>query len=174
MSNKMQLNTVYFICKLLYMFRVVSPPIISSTNKSICSIWYWSIVVAAGRHCGGASLSNNGWLVPDAVDIVICVPDDGWRNHPKHIEQFTDKINCVHFNHVGLSLTYFNVALQTKKNQSLCNKSDQSETNLQWYYVLHQLIHSPSLVQNTLLTESQSFLTLSGWTTYIYVAQWAL
>jgi len=117
---------------------------------------------------------NNGWLVPDAVNTVICAPDDGWRNHPKHIEQFTDKINCVHFNHVGLSLTYFNVALQTKKNQSLCNKSDQSETNLQWYYVLHQLIHSPSLVQNTLLTESQSFLTLSGWTTYIYVAQWAL
>jgi len=29
----MQLYTVYFICKLLYMFRVVSPPIISSTNN---------------------------------------------------------------------------------------------------------------------------------------------
>jgi len=39
--------------------------------------------------------SSNGWLVPDAVNTVIYVPDDGWRNHPKHIEQFTDKINCV-------------------------------------------------------------------------------
>jgi len=35
------------------------------------------------------------WLVPDAVDTVICAPDDGWRNHPKHVEQFTDKINCL-------------------------------------------------------------------------------
>ena len=55
----MQLYTVCFICKLLYMFQAVSPP------------------------------------VPDAVDTVISAPDDGWRDHPKHVEQFTDKINCV-------------------------------------------------------------------------------
>ena len=36
-----------------------------------------------------------GWPVPDAVDTVICASDDGWRNHPKHVEQFMDKINCV-------------------------------------------------------------------------------
>jgi len=41
-----------------------------------------------------ATGSNNGWLVPDAVDTVICVPDDGWRNHPKHVQQFTDKL-CI-------------------------------------------------------------------------------
>jgi len=29
----MQLYTVYFICKLLYMFQVFSPPIIRSTNS---------------------------------------------------------------------------------------------------------------------------------------------
>jgi len=34
-------------------------------------------------------------LITDAVDTVICAPDDGWRSHPKHVEQFTDKINCV-------------------------------------------------------------------------------
>jgi len=39
--------------------------------------------------------TNNSWPVPDAVDTVICANDDGWRNHPKHVEQFTDKINCV-------------------------------------------------------------------------------
>ena len=39
--------------------------------------------------------SNSGWLIPDAVDTVICASDDGWRNHPKHVEQFTDKINCI-------------------------------------------------------------------------------
>jgi hypothetical protein len=38
---------------------------------------------------------NNGLPVPDAVFTVICAADDGWRDHPKHVEQFTDKINCV-------------------------------------------------------------------------------
>jgi hypothetical protein len=35
MFNKMQRYTVYFIWKLLYMFRVVPPPIIRSTNDYI-------------------------------------------------------------------------------------------------------------------------------------------
>ena len=26
--------------------------------------------------------------VPGAVDTVVCAPDDGWRYHPKHVEQF--------------------------------------------------------------------------------------
>ena len=30
------------------------------------------------------------WLNPDAVDTVVCAPDDGWRYHPKHVEQFSD------------------------------------------------------------------------------------
>jgi hypothetical protein len=29
---------------------------------------------------------------PDAVDTVVCAPDDGWRNHPKHVEKFPDKL----------------------------------------------------------------------------------
>jgi hypothetical protein len=28
--------------------------------------------------------------MPDAVDTVIRAPDDEWRYHPKHVEQFTD------------------------------------------------------------------------------------
>ena len=28
--------------------------------------------------------------MPDTVDTVIRAPDDGWRYHPKHVEQFTD------------------------------------------------------------------------------------
>jgi len=28
--------------------------------------------------------------IPDAVDTVVCAPDDGWRYHPKHVEQFPD------------------------------------------------------------------------------------
>ena len=38
----MQCYTVYFIWKLLYMFRVVPPPIIRSANNCIYSIWYLS------------------------------------------------------------------------------------------------------------------------------------
>jgi len=45
----MKLYTVYFIRKLLYMFRVVSQPFIRSTNNCVYSIWYWSTVVIA---CG--------------------------------------------------------------------------------------------------------------------------
>ena len=29
------------------------------------------------------------------------VPPDGWWYHPKHVEQFTDKINCVMLHLVG-------------------------------------------------------------------------
>jgi len=28
--------------------------------------------------------------IPDAVDTVVCAPDDGWRCNPKHVEQFPD------------------------------------------------------------------------------------
>jgi hypothetical protein len=36
-----------------------------------------------------------------AVDTVVCAPDDGWRYHPKHVEQFPDKINAVMLPLVG-------------------------------------------------------------------------
>jgi hypothetical protein len=39
--------------------------------------------------------------VPDAVDTVVCAPDDGWRYHPKYVEQFPDKINCVTLHLIG-------------------------------------------------------------------------
>jgi hypothetical protein len=82
----MQHNTVYYIWKLLYMFRVVPPPIIRSENNCIYSIWYLS-----DRYCYLPLL----WQIADAVDTVVCAPDDGWWYHPKHVEQFPDKINCV-------------------------------------------------------------------------------
>jgi hypothetical protein len=28
--------------------------------------------------------------IPDAVDTVVCAPDDGWKYHPKYVEQFPD------------------------------------------------------------------------------------
>ena len=32
----------------------------------------------------------NGTALPFTVQIVLRAPDDGWRLHPKHVEQFTD------------------------------------------------------------------------------------
>jgi hypothetical protein len=45
------------------------------------------------------------WQIPDAVDTVVCAPDDGWRYHPKHVEQFPDIIKCVTL-HLGYILEY--------------------------------------------------------------------
>jgi hypothetical protein len=78
------------------MFRVDCPSIIRSTNNCLYSSRYQSAVVATGRYRGGVE------TVPDTVDTVICAPDDGWRNHPKHVEQFTDKIYRIYF---GVLLT---------------------------------------------------------------------
>jgi hypothetical protein len=64
-----------YIWKLLYIFRVVLAPIIRSAYNCIYSIWYLS-------------------QIPDAVDTVVCAPDDGCKYHPKHVEQFPD-INKV-------------------------------------------------------------------------------
>jgi len=81
----MQLYTVYFTCELLYMFRVVSPPIIRA-----------QITVST------ASGTGQPLLLPVAIveelrlrSTIICVPDDVWRNHLKHVQRFTGKINCV-------------------------------------------------------------------------------
>jgi hypothetical protein len=41
------------------------------------------------------------WQILDAVDRVVCAPDDGWRYNPKYVEQFLDKINCVTLYLVG-------------------------------------------------------------------------
>jgi hypothetical protein len=77
--------TIYsllYFCKLLYMFRVLIPPIIRSIYNCNYSIWHWS-----NRLCYlplSWSSSNN------AVITVKCAPDNGWSYHPKHVEQFTE------------------------------------------------------------------------------------
>jgi len=44
--------------------------------------------------------------IPDAVDKVVCAPDDGWWYRPERVEQFSDKINCVTLHLVGHKLEY--------------------------------------------------------------------
>jgi hypothetical protein len=82
------------------MFRVVPAPIIRSAYNFIYSIWYLS-----HRYCylplswkswdrfecavGGVSHPQHT-QIPDAVDTVVCAHDDGWKYHPKYVEQFPD------------------------------------------------------------------------------------
>ena len=69
-----------YIYKLLYMFRVVSPPIIRNSYHCIYSIWHYC----------GRCVAVMTTIMSDTVHVVIWVPDDGWRYHPKHAEQFLD------------------------------------------------------------------------------------
>jgi len=75
--------TVYFIWKLPYMFRVVPPPIIRSANNYL-------------QH-----------LVFVTPLLLPATPDDGWWHHPKQVEQFPNKINCVMLHLVGYILEYY-------------------------------------------------------------------
>jgi hypothetical protein len=76
------------------MFRVVLPPIIRNAYNCIYSIWYLS-----HRYCYlplswkswnrfAPPTAVTVWQIPDAVDTVVCAPDDEWKYHPKHVEQF--------------------------------------------------------------------------------------
>jgi len=60
-SNKMQRYTVYFVWKLLHMFRVVPPPIIRSAYNCMYSIWYLS-----HRYC----------YLPISRQVAVT---DGWK-----------------------------------------------------------------------------------------------
>jgi len=81
---------------------VVPPPIIRSAYNCIYSIWYLS-------------------QIPDAVNTVVCAPDDGWRYHPKHVQQFPDKINCVplHLDKINC-VTYLVGYILEYKSNNIC------------------------------------------------------
>ena len=36
-----------------------------------------------------AAGNSNGLAIPDTVNRAVCAPDDGWRYHPKYVEQFS-------------------------------------------------------------------------------------
>ena len=69
MSNKIQLYTVYFICKLLYIFRVVFLPIIGITNNCIYSIWYWGTAVAQWLRCCATNRKVAGSIPGGVIGI---------------------------------------------------------------------------------------------------------
>jgi hypothetical protein len=89
MSKKMQRYTVYFIWKLFYIFRL--PPTHHQERKQL----YLQHLVFVTPLLFPAVIVEEFQLQPDAVDTVVCAPDDGRLYHPKHVEQFPDKINSL-------------------------------------------------------------------------------
>ena len=59
-------------------------------NCSTCFGWY--LHPSSVAHTTVSTASGRCQTVPDAVDTVVqvCAPDDGWRYHTKHVEQFPD------------------------------------------------------------------------------------
>jgi len=53
-----------------------------------------------------AANSSNGLTNTRCCIKVVWAPDDGWRYHPKHVEQFPDKINCVTLHLAGYILEH--------------------------------------------------------------------
>ena len=113
-SNKMQLYTVYlYLETALYVSGGTLHPLSGahttvSTASGICHN-----VTTTSRYRGRVGtgltvlwMAVTVWQIPDAVDAVVCAPDDVWRYHPKHVEQFPDKINCVTLHFVGYILEY--------------------------------------------------------------------
>jgi len=78
-------------------FPFTSPPVRHGVPSGVN--WALPVVIGVELRLQSRSLNSTtiaiGWPVPDVADTVICVADDGWRDHPKHIEQFTYKINSV-------------------------------------------------------------------------------
>ena len=115
----MQLYTVYFVCKLLYMFRVVSPPIIRSTSNCMYKI---SNILRNVSKCPTRCtytqfiLSVNcstrfGWFLRPSSGAQITVCTASGTSQPllmpvTIVEEFTDNINCVQLHLVGHLLTF--------------------------------------------------------------------
>ena len=71
----------------------VSKDIISSSGANSLRI---VLILYTGSHLVFVTVTVvTVWQIPDTADTVVCAPDDGWWYHPKHVEQFPDKINCV-------------------------------------------------------------------------------
>ena len=72
------LHSLFISGKLLYMFRVVSPPILRSTQ-----LYLQHLVLIK-------PLLLPVTIYTFKVNTVVCAPDGGWRHHPKHEEQFSE------------------------------------------------------------------------------------
>ena len=84
-------NTVIAICR--YRGR-------DATGLSV--LW-----MAYATHSTLKPVAITAWQIPDTVDTLVFTSDDGRWYHPKHVEQFPDKINCVMLHLAGYILEYY-------------------------------------------------------------------
>jgi hypothetical protein len=74
------------------------------------------------------------WVITDTVDTVVCAPDDGWRYHPKHVEQFPhiNKLCKVAscWIYVGTNYQFFHGALFFQDSSFFPLKSKTLNQNL--------------------------------------------
>jgi hypothetical protein len=69
-----------------------------------------------------------GWRTPRAVDTVVCAPDDGWWYHPKHVQQFPDKL-C----NVASCLVYVRILLDDlKERRGYSHLKEESLDRTMW------------------------------------------
>ena len=62
MTNKMQRYTVYYFCKLLYMFRVDPPPHHQELNTVSTASGICQTVIATCRYCGRAAIFSSSTI----------------------------------------------------------------------------------------------------------------
>ena len=62
--------------------------------QCIYSIWYLShrycYLPLSWKSFNSSTIALTVWQIPDAVDTIVCAPDDRWWYHLKHVEQFPD------------------------------------------------------------------------------------
>ena len=85
-------QSIYYSASSLYMFRVLTTPIIRSTQNSNYSLRYGAATSSL------ATLQGGSRTVPEAVVTVLCTPDNGYSWHSKHVEwtcRIINRLLCV-------------------------------------------------------------------------------
>ena len=147
----------------MYIFRVVLPPIIRSAYNCIYSIWYLShrycylplswkswnrfeCSVGGVRHPQHtqtssdsstiATGSSNGVTNTRCCRYSCIAPDDVWKHHPKHVEQFRGINNmcnvasCWIYKYIGilLGVHYIHYISRLRvKGTCICNETVHSK-----------------------------------------------
>jgi hypothetical protein len=62
---------------------------------------------------------------------VVCLPNDEWWYHPKHVEQFLDKINYVNLHLAGYILEYSYLLSLNTNNYIKKNKFEEEVTSIE-------------------------------------------
>jgi hypothetical protein len=76
--------------KYIYIYIYIHPTRCNFTQLLINCINHTTFLRLLIHFISNLTLSITVWQIPDAVNTVVCAPDDGWRYHPKHVEQIPD------------------------------------------------------------------------------------